>query len=72
MRFATALSLVVVSIGASLWGQTSTVELEPVPRQMPTYVQERLNTSDRIFLMSVDYQVPVRSQPSLPTASGGR
>jgi hypothetical protein len=64
-----ALSLFVASIGAGLWGQTSTVALEPVTRQMPTYVQERLSASDRVLFDKL-MRVGIESAWSLVTAAG--
>jgi len=68
MRIALSLlGCVFVTVGAL--AQTATLTLAPVERQMPAYIQERLNAQDRILFDKL-MRVGLESAWSLVTAEG--
>ena len=68
MRFAVSLlGCAVVTAGAL--AQTTTLKLEPVERQMPAYIQERLNAKDRALFDKL-MRVGIESAWALVTAEG--
>jgi regulator of RNase E activity RraA len=68
MRLAMSLLGSVVA-GAGVCAQTATLQLAPVDRQMPAYVQERLNARDRVLFDKL-MRVGIESVWSLVTAEG--
>ena len=68
MRIPTAF-LVLFVAGATLAAQKATLKLEPVERQMPAYIQERLSPSDRVLFDKL-MRVGLESAWSLVTAEG--
>jgi regulator of RNase E activity RraA len=58
---------VLITVGLS--AQTATLKLEPVERQMPAYIQERLNAKDRVLFDKL-MRVGIESAWSLVTAEG--
>ena len=68
MRLAMSLLGSVVA-GAGLFAQTATLKLDPVERQMPAYIQERLNAKDRVLFDKL-MRVGIESAWSLVTAEG--
>lgn len=65
-----ALSLVgCVFVSVGLLAQTATLKLEPVERQMPSYIVERLSASDRVLFDKL-MRVGLESAWSLVTAEG--
>lgn len=69
MRFVISLvgSSVILAIG--VFAQTATLKLEPVEREMPAYIQERLNPKDRVLFDKL-MRVGIESAWSLVTAEG--
>ena len=68
MRIALSLlGCVFVTVG--VLAQTATLKLDPVERQMPAYIQERLNAKDRILFDKL-MRVGLESAWSLVTAEG--
>jgi regulator of RNase E activity RraA len=68
MRIASAF-LVLLVAGATLAAQKATLKLEPVERQMPPYIVERLSPSDRALFDKL-MRVGIESAWSLVTAEG--
>ena len=68
MRLAMSL-LVSVMVSVGVLAQTATLKLEPVERQMPPYIQERLNAKDRVLFDKL-MRVGLESAWSLVTAEG--
>ena len=54
---------------AGVRAQTATLKLDPVERQMPAYIQERLNAKDRVLFDKL-MRVGIESAWSLVTAEG--
>ena len=68
MRIALSLfACVLVSVG--LLAQTATLKLEPIERQMPSYIVERLSAQDRVLFDKL-MRVGLESAWSLVTAEG--
>ena len=68
MRLALSL-LGCVVFTAVMRAQTATLKLDPVERQMPAYIQERLNAKDRVLFDKL-MRVGIESAWSLVTAEG--
>lgn len=68
MRMMIAL-LLVLAAGAGVPAQKATLTLEPVERQMPAYIQERLDAKDRVLFDKL-MRVGIESAWSLVTAEG--
>ena len=68
MRITTAF-LVLFAAGATLAAQKATLKLEPVERQMPAYIVERLSPSDRVLFEKLT-RVGLEAAWSLVTAEG--
>ncbi len=68
MRLAVSL-LGCVLVTAGVLAQTATLKLDPVERQMPAYVQERLSPNDRVLFDKL-MRVGIESAWSLVTAEG--
>ena len=68
MRITTAF-LVLFVAGATVAAQKATLKLEPVERQMPAYIVERLSPSDRVLFEKL-MRVGLESAWSLVTAEG--
>lgn len=68
MRITTTL-LICLTAGASIFAQKATLKLEPVERQMPAYIVERLSASDRVLFDKL-MRVGLESAWSLVTAEG--
>ena len=56
-------------ITAGLFAQTATLKIDPVERQMPAYIQERLSPSDRVLFDKL-MRVGLESAWALVTAEG--
>jgi regulator of RNase E activity RraA len=56
-------------VGVGVFAQTATLKLDPVERQMPPYIQERLNAKDRVLFDKL-MRVGIESAWSLVTAEG--
>jgi len=69
MRIALSSLLVCVFVTVGALAQTATLKLAPVERQMPAYIQERLNAQDRILFDKL-MRVGLESAWSLVTAEG--
>ena len=54
---------------ATVGGQKATLKLEPIERQMPAYIQERLSAEDRVLFDKL-MRVGIESAWSLVTAEG--
>ena len=68
MRFALSFSgCVLAAVG--VLAQTAALKLDPVERQMPAYIQERLNAKDRVLFDKL-MRVGIESAWSLVTAEG--
>jgi hypothetical protein len=68
MRLVISLAACVLTV-AGLWAQTATLEIAPVERQMPAYIQERLSRTDRVLFDKL-MRVGLESAWSLVTAEG--
>jgi regulator of RNase E activity RraA len=68
MRITSAV-LVLFVAGATVAAQKTTLKLEPVERQMPAYIVERLSSSDRVLFEKL-MRVGLESAWSLVTAEG--
>ena len=58
-----------LTVSAGLWAQTATLKIDPVERQMPAYVQERLAPGDRVLFDKL-MRVGIESAWALVTAEG--
>ena len=67
MRITT--SLLILLAGVTLAAQKATLKLEPVERQMPAYIVERLSPQDRVLFGKL-MRVGIESAWSLVTAEG--
>jgi 5-oxopent-3-ene-1,2,5-tricarboxylate decarboxylase/2-hydroxyhepta-2,4-diene-1,7-dioate isomerase len=56
-------------VSAGLFAQAPLLKIESAPRQMPTYIQERLNANDRVLFDKL-MRVGIESAWSLVTAEG--
>jgi 5-oxopent-3-ene-1,2,5-tricarboxylate decarboxylase / 2-hydroxyhepta-2,4-diene-1,7-dioate isomerase len=61
--------LIFMALGASVAAQKATLKLEPVERQMPAYIVERLSAQDRVLFDKL-MRVGIESAWSLVTAEG--
>ena len=61
--------MLVLAAGAGVLAQKATLTLEPVERQMPAYIQERLDAKDRVLFDKL-MRVGIESAWSLVTAEG--
>src|SRR5687768_11895209 len=61
--------LATLILSAGVLAQKATLTLEPVERQMPAYIQERLNATDRVLFDKL-MRVGIESAWSLVTAEG--
>ena len=68
MRIAST-AVVLVGLGAALAAQNAALKLEPVERQMPAYIVERLSPQDRVLFGKL-MRVGIESAWSLVTAEG--
>lgn len=68
MRVAMALAGMVIA-GTGLWAQNAPLRIDPVERQMPAYIQERLTPQDRVLFDKL-MRVGLESAWSLVTAEG--
>ena len=68
MRITSAVLIFFVA-GATVAAQKATLKLEPVERQMPAYIVERLSSSDRVLFEKL-MRVGLESAWSLVTAEG--
>ena len=68
MRIA-SLFLVLFVAGATVAAQKAALKLEPIERQMPAYIQERLSAEDRVLFDKL-MRVGLESAWSLVTAEG--
>jgi regulator of RNase E activity RraA len=62
-------TLAAALIGASVFAQKAALKLEPIERQMPAYIQERLSPADRVLFDKL-MRVGLESAWSLVTAEG--
>jgi 5-oxopent-3-ene-1,2,5-tricarboxylate decarboxylase / 2-hydroxyhepta-2,4-diene-1,7-dioate isomerase len=65
----TSTFLILLAASAGLAAQKATLELEPVERQMPTYIVERLSPQDRVLFDKL-MRVGIESAWSLVTTEG--
>jgi 5-oxopent-3-ene-1,2,5-tricarboxylate decarboxylase / 2-hydroxyhepta-2,4-diene-1,7-dioate isomerase len=65
----TSTFLVLLAVSATLAAQKATLKLEPVERQMPAYIVERLSAQDRVLFDKL-MRVGIESAWSLVTAEG--
>lgn len=68
MRLTTSLALFLLWVGVAL-AQKAPLELKPVERRMPNYIQERLSPQDRVLFDKL-MRVGIESAWSLVTAEG--
>jgi regulator of RNase E activity RraA len=68
MRIMMALAGTVIA-GAGLWAQNAALKIDPVEREMPAYIQERLSPQDRVLFDKL-MRVGIESAWSLVTAEG--
>jgi regulator of RNase E activity RraA len=68
MRIMMALVWTVIA-GAGLWAQNAPLKIDPVEREMPAYIQERLSPQDRVLFDKL-MRVGIESAWSLVTAEG--
>jgi regulator of RNase E activity RraA len=69
MRVRTVLLLSALSVEAGLSAQGAPLKLDPVVREMPAYIQERLSAADRVLFDKL-MRVGIESAWSLVTAEG--
>ncbi len=65
----TSTFLILLALSATLAAQKATLKLEPVERQMPAYIVERLSAQDRVLFDKL-MRVGIESAWSLVTAEG--
>ena len=65
----TAIFLIFFTAGAGIFAQKATLTLEPVERQMPAYIVERLSAQDRVLFDKL-MRVGLEAAWSLVTAEG--
>src|SRR5687767_8572322 len=68
MRITTTV-LIFLTAGTGIFAQKATLKIEPVERQMPAYIVERLSASDRVLFDKL-MRVGLESAWSLVTAEG--
>jgi len=69
MRRVALAALGATLMGATVLAQKATITLEPIERQMPAYIQERLSPADRVLFDKL-MRVGLESAWSLVTAEG--